>query len=197
VIGDDHIIINNYIEGVSQGGIWITAGIEDSPLKGYFRARNALIAFNTMVDSRGPAMDLSAGLGSAGRTLLPENITIANNLFQIPENGSLLKGTEESNFSWLGNMVQLSTPETNHPGVRRADPILQRAKDGLLRPAANSPIRGAAHGKFPAIKNDMDGQPRRRRLDVGADQISSDPSKNRPLTPKDVGPSWLETPGAS
>src|SRR5262249_42186814 len=43
VIGEDHTIVNNYIEGVSQGGIWVTSGIENSPLKGYFRARNVLL----------------------------------------------------------------------------------------------------------------------------------------------------------
>ncbi|HET6409512.1 MAG TPA: polysaccharide lyase 6 family protein, partial [Chthoniobacteraceae bacterium] len=69
VIGEDHTVINNYIEGVTEGGIWITSGIPNSALKGYFQARNCLIAFNTVVDSRGPCVDLAAGFGSSGRTL--------------------------------------------------------------------------------------------------------------------------------
>jgi poly(beta-D-mannuronate) lyase len=54
VIGEDHVIVNNYIDGVEMGGIWINSGIVDSPLKGYFRADRCVIAFNTIVDSQGP-----------------------------------------------------------------------------------------------------------------------------------------------
>jgi hypothetical protein len=63
---------------VDRGGFWITAGIPDSPLNGYYRARNVLIAFNTVVDSRGPYIDLDAGFGSSRRTLRPGAITITN-----------------------------------------------------------------------------------------------------------------------
>jgi poly(beta-D-mannuronate) lyase len=98
VIGEDHVIINNYIDGVAQGGIWITAGISNSPLYGYFRAFNALVAFNTIVDSRGPCIDLDAGFGTSRRTLRPENITIADNLFSVPADGILFKADGGEGF---------------------------------------------------------------------------------------------------
>jgi len=194
VIGEDHKIVNNYIDGVYQGGIWITSGIENSPLKGYFRARNVLIAFNTIVDSRGPCIDVSAGMGTSQRTLYPENITIANNLFSVPENGTLLKGKESESFKWLGNVATIAKPDvsTNHFGINILDPKLTRAGDELLRPAASSPVRGVAQGKFPGIKYDIDGQPRTSRIDVGCDQVSDGPITNRPLRAIDVGPAWLE-----
>src|SRR4030095_13841789 len=81
VIGADHTIINNYIDGVEQGAFWITSGIVDSPLVGYFQARNCVIAFNTVVDTQGPGLLLDAGIASSRRTLLPERIRIINNLF--------------------------------------------------------------------------------------------------------------------
>src|ERR1041385_3298610 len=109
VIGEDHMIVNNYIEGVAQGAFWITCGISNSPLKGYFQARNAVIAFNTVVDSAGPYLDLSAGIGSANRTLLPQNITVANNLFVVPVKGTLLKGRETDSYHWQGNVASLSS----------------------------------------------------------------------------------------
>ncbi len=191
VIGEDHTIINNYIEGVDRGGFWVTAGIPNSPLSGYFQARNALIAFNTVVDSRGPYVDLDAGFGSSGRSLRPENITIANNLFSAPKNGMLLKGVEGNGFQWMGNLAA-APAITDHKGIRMVDPKLERAKDGLWRPAADSPARGAAKGDFPAIKTDIDGQARKRRSDVGSDQVSDGPVTNRPLTAADVGPSWMD-----
>jgi poly(beta-D-mannuronate) lyase len=189
VIGDDHTIVNNYIDGVEQGAFWITAGIPDSPLKGYFRARNALIAFNTVVDSRGPYLHLDAGLGTSGRTLRPENVTVANNVFAIADGGTLLKGTEGDGFKWMGNLAS-AAPE--HRGIRRADLQLERAKDGLWRPAAASPVRAAAEGEFPAVKSDIDGQPRKGPVDAGCDQVVDGEIKDRPLAPADVGPTWLE-----
>jgi len=191
VIGEDHTLINNYIEGVERGAFWVTAGIPDSPLNGYFRARNVLIAFNTVVDCRGPCIELDAGFGSSSRTLRPENITIANNLFSLPDRELLLKGTEGEGFRWLGNLASASaTPE--HKGIRRAAVRLERASDGLWRPMADSPVRGSAEGMFPAVKTDIDGQAREGRLDVGCDQISEGAVTNRPLTAADVGPSWLD-----
>src|SRR6185503_5205810 len=92
IIGEDHLIVNNYMEAINNGAFWITAGIPDSPLRGYFRAQRCTIAFNTVADSNGPYITLDAGMGSSNRTLMPENITIANNLFVLPEKQSLLKG---------------------------------------------------------------------------------------------------------
>jgi poly(beta-D-mannuronate) lyase len=186
VIGEDHAIINNYIEGVQEGGFWITSGIVDSPLNGYFQARNCLIAFNTFVDSPGPAIDLDAGIGRARRTLLPQNITIANNLL-CPTDGHVSNGDEGNGWKWLGNMAP-----TNSANMRVIKPLLARGEDGLLRPSSSSPLRDAVEGSFAEIKADIDGQPRANRLDVGCDETSSEPATNRPLTAADVGPSWMK-----
>ena len=199
VIGEDHKIVNNYIDGVYQGGIWITSGIENSPLKGYFRARNVLIAFNTIVDSRGPCIDVSAGMGTSQRTLYPENITIANNLCSVPENGTLLKGKESESFRWLGNLATIAKPDvsTNHSGIKFLDPKLTHAADGLWRPASDSPACGMAQNQFSEIKYDIDGQQRTGRIDVGCDQVSNAPVTNRPLRASDIGPPWLERSSGS
>jgi poly(beta-D-mannuronate) lyase len=193
VIGENHVVVNNYIDGVSQGGIWITAGIPDSPLKGYFQARDVLIAFNTIVDCAGGCLDLSAGMGSAGRTLLPWNITVANNLFSAREGQTWFKGSNTTEFTWLGNIAStVSTAIGQIPGgVHCFDARLQKARDGLWRPDSSSPVRRAAEGRFASVKTDVDGQPRSQLTDVGADQISTARVTNCPLTPADVGPSWL------
>jgi poly(beta-D-mannuronate) lyase len=188
VIGEDHVAINNYFDGVENGGFWITSGISNSELKGYFQARNCLIAFNTFVDSRGPAIQLDAGFGSSGRTLQPENITIANNIFSLSE-GRLLNGTEGGKgYHWMGN---LAAGTGAHPGIRFLDPKLEKAKNGLWRPAQDSPAKDSAEGSFPVVKHDVDGQPRNVRADVGCDEMSASPGTNAPLTAADVGPLWL------
>src|SRR6185503_2361487 len=133
VIGEGHEVVNNYIEEVEEGGIWITSGIPDSPLNGYFQARDCIIAFNTMVDVRGPCLELDAGLGRSRRTLRPQNITIANNLFAPAKDGALLKGKEGEGFKWEGNLSSVAPDGTGRAGLRQADLKLERAKDGLWR----------------------------------------------------------------
>jgi poly(beta-D-mannuronate) lyase len=165
VIGEDHVIVNNYIEGVTQGGLWITAGIPNSELKGYFQARNCVIAFNTIVESDGPCLQLDAGMGTSRRTLLPENITIATNLFSPGQGGRLLKGTEGPGWKWFGNLCVGAAAE--HAGVRATNHQLARGAYGLLH-------AGPA-GVFPAGMNPS----------AGAATL-------RPLAAGDVGPSWRQ-----
>jgi poly(beta-D-mannuronate) lyase len=148
VIGEDHTIINNYIDGVEKGAFWITAGIPNSPLNGYYCARGCLIAFNTVIDSCGPALDLAAGFGTSNRSLRPENITVANNLFALRSDETLLKGTEGEGFKWVGNVANTPTAEPGHTGIRLVDFERPRGGDGMWRPAKDSPIRGAAEGDF-------------------------------------------------
>jgi poly(beta-D-mannuronate) lyase len=192
IIGEDHTIVNNYIEGVRQGAFWVTSGIPDSPLNGYFQARNVRVAFNTVVDSLGPCIELDAGIGSSGRSLRPERITIANNVFSVPEDGLLLKGKEGDGFRWAGNMASSLPTGFEHVGIVQADLRLERADDGLWRPVAGSRVLGAADGSAAAVRFDIDGQVREGRLDAGADQLSKGRIMNRPLTPVDVGPSWMD-----
>jgi poly(beta-D-mannuronate) lyase len=197
IIGVGHTVTNNYIEGVRQGAFWLTAGMVDPRPVEYVEARDCLIAFNTVADSRGPALDLSAGLNSGRRRLLPRDNTIANNVFALKE-GQMLKGTEGEGYRWAGNVAfaPAQVEAVKHDGLIWVDPGLRRAQDGLLRPADEAPLRRAADGDLRAIKTDIDGQPRAGRLDVGCDQISDAPVTNRPLTPADVGPSWMKRAAA-
>ncbi len=190
VIGEDHVIVNNYMEGLTQGAFWVTSGIPDSPLNGYFRAKNCLIAFNTVVDSRGPCVEVAAGLGTSGRTLLPENITVASNLFAVAADGELVRGSEEPGFRWNGNFATLGLPA--HAGISLTNLKLERV-DGMERPVTGSPVRGAADACLPSVTADIEGQLRTVPCDAGCDQLSTSSVTNRPLTADDVGPEWRRT----
>ncbi len=185
VIGEDHFIANNYIDSVAEGAFRITAGIPDSPLKGYVMAKNGILAFNTVVASPGACIELDAGLGGAGRTLRPENITIVHNVFSLPRDAALTKGTEGVGFRWSGNFCN-----RNDDRALTADLMLTRDGDGVWRPASGSPVQGVADA-FPGIDDDLDGQPRSGRFDAGCDEISQAPATSRPLTMADTGPVWM------
>ncbi|MEL6823904.1 MAG: DUF4957 domain-containing protein, partial [Calditrichota bacterium] len=56
--------------------------------------------------------------------------------------------------------------------------------------ASGSPAIDAAVGSYPLVVNDVDGQMRDANKDIGADEASTLPITNRPLTAADVGPAW-------
>lgn len=194
IIGEDHVVVNNYIEAVNNGAFWVTAGIPDSPLVGYFVARNCTIAFNTVVASPGASIDLEAGMGSAGRTLRPENITIAANVFSLPQDGMVWKNENGNGnaYKWSGNFCNRADEH-----AAKVDLMMSRGADGLWRPLPASPLRGTA-SLVAGVATDIDGQPRPALADAGCDQWSAAPATSRALTVADVGPGWLRpaTPAA-
>lgn len=195
IIGEDHTVTNNYFADLADGVFRITSGIVDSELKGYFQAKRCVVAFNTVVNCKGAYLELDAGIGTSRRTLRPENITIANNIFHLPqekEGVQLVKGKAGEGWKWMGNIASLFELDIEPPGIHLVDPRLALDKNGVFRPAADSPALHAAQGGFPDIKTDIDGQARQGKFDVGCDQVSDAPVRYPPLTGKDAGPSWSD-----
>jgi poly(beta-D-mannuronate) lyase len=195
--GRGQVVVNNYIERAgawNQAAVTVGTGVPGTPIGSFAVAEGLVLAFNTIIDSPGPDIDLSGGLGERGRTLVPSNSLIGNNLFFARSNATGVsfvgqKGTQrfEGNISF-----------GRHPGfdladeqVRLVDPRLRRAEDGLMRPAPNSRAVAAAVGEYRMVARDIDGQRRSTMKDVGSDEISTAPIQNRPLTAKDVGAPWF------
>ncbi len=204
VIGEDHTIINNYLEGLdgrNGGAISISAGVPNSELNEYFQVKNVVIAHNTIVDVSDAMIKLDDGLGSSGRTLLAENVTLANNLLRNSASTSdpIFQGGEGSGWTWEGNIAwgkPLGTGAGN-PGVSNVDPLIALEADGLWRPQAGSPaINGGAGDYSSLLTDDMDGQSRIGTYDVGADEVSGATITRGPLQIGDVGPLWMFPPTA-
>ena len=86
VINPDNTVFNNYLENLEGGNekmkapITIMSGLEGSALNEYYPADNAIIAFNTVVNSIAPAIRLGVGNTSKGKPLVaPKNVWIAGN----------------------------------------------------------------------------------------------------------------------
>ncbi|WP_086929289.1 chondroitinase-B domain-containing protein [Agarilytica rhodophyticola] len=196
----NHRVFNNYIEGCSfeasnfNGGIVLTDS-DGSSDSGYQQVDNIFIAHNTIVDCIN-SINFAGGKSRASRH--PTNITMINNIVAkakgpvfinvdegIPK-GSKFAGNFISGDSFSdGNLSSLT-------GFTFIDPQLLRASDGLYRPQSTSPVLSGGSndfGSFPFIGVDMDGQTRRAtNPDAGADEVSSDTIRKRPLTSRDVGP---------
>ncbi len=192
IIGEDHVVTNNYIEGVDRGAFWITAGVPNSEPHQYVTAKRALIAFNTVVDSAGPYLDLAAGLGSAGRTLKPAGIVVAKNLFRLGDRGALVAGEEGDGWVWQGNAVHEASG--SHAGIRQRQLTFNRDASGMLRLTSVVPPERVSLGSFPRVEFDIDGDPRGSSPASGCDEPSTSHPILHPLMSEHVGPPWRIRP---
>ncbi len=202
VIGEDHTIINNYLEGLdgrNGGAISISGGVPNSALNEYFQVKNAVIAHNTIVDVSDAMIKFDDGIGSKGRTLLAEDVTIANNLIRnnASTSDTLFLGAEGVGWTWEGNIAwgKPLGPKAGDPGISNVDPQIALEADGLWRPQAGSPAINGGVGSYSGIlTDDMDGQARIGTFDVGADEVSGATMTKGPLEIGDVGPTWMFPP---
>jgi len=88
VVGEGHRVTGNHFSGTkgrAGGAISLQTGIPDSPASGYVQVKDCVIDSNTFVDNPGALFALDAGYGRKGCTVLPESITITNNLMIAPD----------------------------------------------------------------------------------------------------------------
>ncbi|HEY2955370.1 MAG TPA: polysaccharide lyase 6 family protein [Candidatus Eisenbacteria bacterium] len=198
--GDDHVVFNNYFEGLTGTGwdapLALTNGDADydtsADLSRHYRPRRAVIAFNTFVAN---AHGLQIGNAGSGLTLPPVDPTLEYNLVAGGEDVLVRIFTAPLHATWRDNLMwptgAAALGIVARPGeIAVADPMMVRA-GGLWRVGAFSPaVDGAGEG-LVFVLGDMDGQAR-SVPDIGADEYSSGRVARRPLTPGDVGPDAAE-----
>ena len=201
VIGENHTIINNYIEGTTgrQGGaIAVYAGVPNSPLNEYYAAHNAYVAHNTIVDVVGAHVLLGAGFGTSGRTVLPTGVVVDNNLMaqvlttSALYSGPAVDGESVLTTSYQGNIYSGINLGAAVTGFTEANVPFAISEWGLLQPDAASAVVDAAVNS--TVPLDLDGQDRDASPDVGADELVSTPGINEggALHPLETGPDWRE-----
>ncbi|MGW2089929.1 chondroitinase-B domain-containing protein [Streptomyces sp. NPDC001880] len=191
IYGNDHVIVNNHLAGLSGRALVIGSGSERDHLPGETpdarRGNDApdrvLIAYNTLVNNKGTLS------GESHRPHEPRDVTVADNLL-VGDSGELVAMANTVRFTWSGNILWGAAADGNIPagGYTRVDPKLVTGPDGVARPAADSPAIGAGTLLRPRVTHDIDGDPRGRHRDVGADEYAKRAPRHQPLTPADVGP---------
>lgn len=191
IYGNDHVVVNNYLSGLSSRALVVGSGTvrdhlpNESPesRRGNDAADRVLIAHNTVLNNSGTLS------GETNRTIEPRDCKIVDNLF-VGSNGDLVSMGTTGNFTWSGNILYGSAGNGNIPsgGFRRIDPKLVQGSDGVSRLAAGSPAIDAATLSPAPATVDIDGHARGSKRDVGADEYSTAAIAFRPLTTADVGP---------
>jgi poly(beta-D-mannuronate) lyase len=185
---------NNYFDGLAghdfESTLPFVDGIPHTPLNGYFQIKRALVAFNTLVDCD-QNITFGVGVGQRKRSQPPLDCVIANNLV-VGTNAPLVRIQDEPvNLKWLGDNLygaEIGLPKTS--GVATVDPKLFRGTDGIARPATGSLAIGAAEGHFPEVTEDIEGRSRTGKRDIGCFQSSDRLARRKPLSAKEVGPSY-------
>jgi len=212
VYGTDHVIINNYFEGLTgtkwDAPITLTQGDVDqtsTSLSSHFRPERIMIAYNTLVNN-----DYGIELGFTNNGAYTKgmlNITIANNLITGTKNSlvKIVDGKDPgSNVTWSNNlmfptgtatMVSGGTTTTSFSAAQAVNEnpnLVFDSVQGTWRSTAATPI----YTNSTAIANteDIDGQARPAPSNPGADQYNTDLVSVRymPMTPATVGPNAYE-----
>lgn len=194
--GDDHLIYNNYFEGL-KGTKW------DAPLtltngdynggtnySKHYRINRAKIIFNTLVNN---TSGIEIGFSNNGKySKPPRDVSMENNLIVGSQNDLVSIITEPINMKWDRNIffpsgsnnVGIELPDSQ---ISNTDPFLEQ-KEELWKLSIYSPAINNANQSNKQFLIDIDGQERDSIYDIGADEFSFAEIKNQPLTEADVGP---------
>jgi hypothetical protein len=183
VLGGDHKLYNNYIQGVSGSAIFLEGGTSTDTtgmLTDHKQVYRTQVVFNTIVNSRGIV------LGGA-HPLPPENCTVAYNVLEGTGGTMLSEVTGTLATRYLGNIVHNgSTAIKGTDAIRLVDPKLVKVGE-IFKLGTGSPAIDRADGSFTYVTNDFEGQAR-STPDVGADEVSSGAVSAGLLDESDVGP---------
>ncbi|MFF8275981.1 chondroitinase-B domain-containing protein [Streptomyces lateritius] len=190
IYGNDHLVVNNYLSGLSGRALVIGsgttrdhhAGETTDERRGNDACDRAVIAHNTLLHNAGT-------LSGEDREHEPRGVVVADNLL-VGNVGSLVAMGRTSGFTWQSNLLWGGAVDGTIPsgGYTRADPLLRQASDGVFRLSPGSPAIGAATLTGPVVGEDIDGHSRGTTRDIGADEYTTLTPLRRPLTPADVGP---------
>jgi len=208
IYGTDHLIINNYMEGLNgtrwDAPITLTLGDaidgQSSNLSKHFRAERVTIAFNTLVNN---SHGIEIGFDNNDNYSKDlEDITIANNLISGSENSLVeivdVDNDQGDNITWqsnlmypTGNAALLSgatattfdgNDVTNENPFLEFDTSINAWKTTTATPVYENILN------IDLINRDIDGQERPIISNPGADHYSLESIRYMPLTSEDVGP---------
>jgi len=154
IIDQDHIIINNYMQGLDNGsdsfnnGITLMGGNAASggTSNGYQNVSNILVAFNTIYNSDDP-IHFNDARGSS----VPQG-TIANNLI-YSTNGTIVSGDIAilgGQMNYDGNIFGGSPIGITDPGITEANGDFS-ASGEIFKPSTTGPVANASSGTYNQV----------------------------------------------
>lgn len=190
----DHIIINNYMQGLDNSsdsynnGITLMGGNASSggTSNGYQNVSNVLIAFNTIYNSDDPIFfnDLQGNTAP--------QVTMANNCI-YSTNGTLVSGAVTNiggAINYIGNIFSGSSIGVTDTGITDANANFS-ASGEIFKPNATGAIANTSIGTYNEVSIDVEGFTRPNTgKDVGAHEVdgaTGTATNTSPLDDNSVG----------
>ena len=217
VAGPNHRVINNYICDTAEDGLRLITGeyyskslttsfkAKKKDLPKYLQVRDGYFAHNTIINAGGNGIDIGFSYKKqwpdVQMVLIPENNLFVNNIVYHCAATAMTMALQDKNppLDFLafkpnrfeGNIVfggEVSL-QPIPSGIATIDPNLVLGADGLYRLSKDSPAINS--GAISDVNDDMDGQMRDEKKDIGADEWSQAKVLRHPLTAREVGPEWV------
>ncbi len=193
IIGENHKVFNNYFENLTgtnyRSALCMVRGKENSALNDYFQIKNALVAFNTMVNcSQAFSINYNS---SSSYTMPPIGTVVAHNHVYNTSTSKTNVVIESNNVaaldvSWKNNLMNQGkftntnfTPEQVKTGV---DPKMTAAgtKPDMLEPSNATELVSYSTTEYPEISYDIRGRERTGAKLPGASMLLGTVTKNAP-----------------
>jgi len=198
IIGEGHTVINNYfynLHGASnemfRAPVTILNGLINTPINGYFQVHRALVTDNVFVNCTTPCIRLGAFSKREGMKLVPDSVTIANNLLfdDVGKVGKVYEAiSEPQHLMARDNLVIGAYLVANITGFRQEKNAGVKRMDFDSITDANGQVIADIHHK--AVATDNKG--------AGADWVPPAIAaaiagrKYTHVSVQEVGPEWMK-----
>jgi len=192
IIGENHKVYNNYFQDLKgtdfRAAICMVRGKENSAPNEYFQVKNAVVAFNTMVDC---SQSFSINYNNSSCTMPPVGSVIACNVVYIPTTSSELRinvrvdktRLSDMDVQWINNFMDGGDYENfAHSSTQVITDVKLKMKYGgaktmMYEPSSGTGLSGYTTSEFPEITVDICGRDRTSQKLPGASQVSGEPSR--------------------
>lgn len=188
VIGENHMVYNNYFENLAgnnyRSAICLVRGKENSALNEYFQVKNALVAFNTMVNCK---QSFSVNYNSnSSYSMPPIGSTIAHNHVYNETSINKISVIVHTNYdenldvTWKNNLINQGAiynfEFVDSQIVVGLDPemILAGTEPNMFEPSAETGLNSYTTSEYENINIDIRGRERTNQKLPGASQVTGE-----------------------
>ena len=195
IIGENHKVYNNYFDNLRgtnyRSAICMVRGMENSVLNDYFQVKNALVAFNTMVNC---SQSFSINYNSSSSYKMPPIAsTIAHNHVYNTTTSSRTNvninqtSVASLDLTWFNNLMNMgsytSFSYNSSQVITGKDAKMELAGTtiNMFEPGAGSALLDYTTTDYPEINNDIRGRDRALNKLPGASQLSTIVTSQMPV----------------
>jgi len=183
IIGENHKVYNNYFENLAgtefRSALSMVPGVENSALNQYFQVKNALVAFNTMVNCKQSYYICGYVSGSVmppiGSVVAHNHVfnesSAKNNITFVPNTQTPVDVTWKNNLMNQGTYIGRSFSVSEVITGKDAKMVSAGTTTNIFEPAASSQLLNYTTNEYNEVNLDVRGRSRGTSKLPGASQI--------------------------